>query len=192
MPAKTSRAVRFARALFVVTLAVAAAPASAAAAPCPEPPTTQPFASVGDANHYFLAPGGDFEGDLEWQTTGSARQAWGHEPLAIAGSTALVLPPGASATSPEVCVSALHPHLRFGARAGGGVLRVEALAPDGEAVTLARLSAGSYAEWTLTPPVALAGTLGLSGEDARFVRLRLVAEEGRWLADGIYVDPFRR
>jgi hypothetical protein len=84
---------------------LALAPAAAQASPCSgEPPSSQVFSAYdGDPDFYFLAPGGDF---------GSAAPAWTLDHAFTYGS-ALVLPPGSSATSPPVCVGKGYPHGRM-------------------------------------------------------------------------------
>ena len=108
--------------LAVLALAMSASSASAgvlvASAPdCTPKPTTQPFRPWGDSTPYNLAPGGSFEGGAgSWSLTGGASLVTGNEPWKVAGAThsrSLRLPPGATATSPVICVGLEHPTLRF-------------------------------------------------------------------------------
>ena len=100
-------------ALVAVISLFAAAPAMAA--DCPnQAPSRTPFADWGDGGSYFLAPGGDFEAGNGWTLAGGASLAAGESPAAEGSS--LVLPPGASATSPPICVGDDYKHGRmFGA-----------------------------------------------------------------------------
>src|SRR3954451_3353857 len=103
---------------------------SAQAATCAGEGThSQRFADWGDDGDYLLAPGADFD---------SATPAWTPQPGAAAvadatAATALSLPPGASATSPPMCVAAGYTHVRMlGAatgplRAFGSLVKVDVL-----------------------------------------------------------------
>jgi hypothetical protein len=120
---------RLHRAVFAAVVATAALAAGAptanagvlvASAPdCSAKPTSKPFAPWGDQADYTLAPGGSFEaGKAPWQLSG-ASIVTGNEPWKVSGagdSRSLRLPPGASATSPVMCVGLEHPTLRLFAR----------------------------------------------------------------------------
>src|SRR3954463_6469382 len=99
------RAVRGAR---IALLGVPAAPALmalpgtasagvlvASAPSCDNGVNEQPFAQWGDDNHYFLAPGGNFEGALDGWDLNRARVAADQEPWQVHGdngSKALTIP----------------------------------------------------------------------------------------------------
>lgn len=90
---------------------------------CPGLTYTQPFSQWGDSNSYFLATGGSFEGANSWKLTGGAQVVGGNEPFYLnseSDSHSLVLPPGSSATTPAMCLSALSPHLRLVGLASDG------------------------------------------------------------------------
>lgn len=91
-------------ALGVIALAPAAAEAS-----CPgEPPSSQVFSAYdGDADYYFLAPGGDFSSPVTWTLDGGASV------VSYGGDPVLALPYGASALSPPICVRQGYPHGRM-------------------------------------------------------------------------------
>jgi hypothetical protein len=102
---------------------------SAQAATCAGEGThSQRFANWGDDGDYFLAPGGDFE---------SSSAGWTLQRGATVGDAALgaalSLPPGASATSPAICVAPGYTHGRmFGAATGpwrllGSIVKVDVL-----------------------------------------------------------------
>ena len=97
---------------------------SAQAATCAGEGThSQRFADWGDDGDYFLAPGGDFE---------SSSPAWTLQRGATVGDAAsgtgaaLSLPPGASATSPPICVAPGYTHGRMFGAATGSAARVSA------------------------------------------------------------------
>jgi hypothetical protein len=112
----------------VAVLAIAglvAGPSAAQAArldgSCPdEPAASQPFLAWGDDDTYFLAPSGDFEsGAPGWTLDGGA--ALVDSPGGT--GTALSLPPGATATSPPICVTRNHVSARLFGQAFEGPRR---------------------------------------------------------------------
>jgi hypothetical protein len=116
------KAVALATALAAV---LAAAPAAHAAQPigtCPdEPASSQPFLAYdGDDGTYFPAPSGDFEsGAPGWQFDDGA--ALVDSPAGT--GTSVSIPPGASATSPLICVSRAHVSARLYGQAFDGPRR---------------------------------------------------------------------
>lgn len=72
---------------------------------CEAPDLFNPLVAFKDARDYFIAPAGDFENPSlpGWKLTGGA--------AATAGS--LSLPPGSTATTPEMCVDLNYPTFRF-------------------------------------------------------------------------------
>jgi hypothetical protein len=189
----TKTKARIIRAGIAAAVALAVFPA-AASAKCDTVATSKVFAPLGDTNDYFLAPGGDFEGQLQWTTSGSVVQRWTHPALPVAGSTGLVMGAGGSATSPKICADELRPTLRFGAWAqkGLGSLKVEAIEDDGTVVLLGRLFGAGFGQGGATPHVSFGKLLGVTFDDAKYVRLRLTVEAGLWVADAVYVDPYMR
>jgi len=188
---------RLVRTTLACVLAAAALPAVAAAEDCAPQPSSQPFAPLGDHGTYFLAPGGDFEGETtSWQTAGAADLVPANKPVELAGPQALALGQGASATSPAICVDDLREHLRFGAAARDDDDRLLVDAVDlttGTTTRLATIDGDDFEDgWNLTDEVRLADPLGVVRDAPHDVRLRLTAQRGRWLVDGVYVDPFIR
>jgi len=188
---------RLVRTTLAGLLAAAALPAVAAAEDCPPQPSSQPFVQLGDDGSYFLAPGGDFEGETTpWETAGATGLVPADKPVALAGPQALALGEGASATSPAICVDDLREHLRFGAVASDDDDRLLVEAVDltaGTTTRLATIDGEDFADgWNLTGEVRLADPLGVVADAPHEVRLRLTAERGGWLVDGIYVDPLVR
>lgn len=184
---------RIVRAGIAAAVALAVFPAAASAS-CDTVATSKVFASLGDTNDYFLAPGGDFEGPLTWATSGPVVQRWTHPALPQAGSTGLVIGAGGSATSPAICADQLRPALRFGAWAyqGVGSLKVEAIEDNGKVVLLGRLAGGDFLSGGATGLVSFGTLLGLDLDGSKQVRLRLTVESGTWVADAVYIDPYQR
>ena len=189
----------------VVSLAAMAPSASAgllvASAPdCTPKPTTQPFTPWGDRTPYNLAPGGSFEGGAgSWSLSGGASLVTGNEPWKVAGSThsrSLRLPPGATATSPVVCVGLEHPTLRFFAKNNRALLStmtVEVIVETSlglkAAVPIGVLLPNG--QWKPSPKLLVVANLLplLPGEHTPVqFRVRSVGL-GTWSVDDFYIDP---
>jgi hypothetical protein len=86
-------------------------------ATCSAPQLSNPLLAFKDRRDYFVAPGGDFEDpQLDgWQLEGGATVTGGGSTQAVLGTQqlSLALPPGSSATSPEMCVDLNYPTFRF-------------------------------------------------------------------------------
>ena len=85
---------------------------------CKAPNVFNPLLAFKDRRDYFVAPAGDFEDPSlpGWQLTGGARVSGGGSAHAVIGNeqaNSLSLPPGSSATSPEMCVDLNYPVFRF-------------------------------------------------------------------------------
>jgi hypothetical protein len=194
----------FAAVVATAALAVGAPTANAgllvASAPdCGPKPTSKPFAPWGDQGDYTLAPGGSFEaGKPAWQLSG-ASIVTGNEPWKVndAGdSRSLRLPPGASATSPVMCVGLEHPTLRLFARNNKALLStltvevifetslgLKAAAPVG-----VLLPSG---QWKPSPRfLVVANLLPLLPGNYTPVQFRVRSVGlGTWYVDDFYVDP---
>jgi hypothetical protein len=156
---------------------------------CEARDVVSPFKRWHDGREYTL--GADFEDDLtDWTLDGGARAADGNERFDVGDeqdSGLLVLPAGAAATSPPICVS---DHAAFGRMftraAKGGRLRVEVLAVEGDATRrVATLKARKRA-WRLSRRLALTAP-GDAGAASQVV-LRFTALKGTWRVDDLYVD----
>jgi hypothetical protein len=91
---------------------------TAGEATCSAPELFNPLTAFKDGRDYFVAPAGDFEDPAlpGWQLEGGAGLADGGSTHAVTGgaqSFSLSLPPGGSATSPEMCVDLNYPTFRF-------------------------------------------------------------------------------
>ena len=91
---------------------------AASEATCVAPELFNPLTAFKDERDYFVAPAGDFEDPTlpGWQLEGGAGLTNGGSAHGVLGGTqafSLALPPGSSATSPEMCVDLNYPSLRF-------------------------------------------------------------------------------
>jgi hypothetical protein len=196
--------------LFLLGLGLVAASITAATATagtlrdsaqsCSSQVLEQPFKRWLDPARYFLVPGGSFEDGVPgWQLNG-ASPADGNESFSVRGGgvASLSIPPGASATTPAVCATLLHPDLRFFVRNTGfalGLLRVDVLVdtPLG-VVTLPVGVVPAGRAWTPTLPVPfLVNALALVGKDGTTaVAFRFTSMlGGSFQIDDVYVDPYR-
>jgi hypothetical protein len=196
-PRKTRRAVAGVIA-GLAAMGALAAPASAAEAPvvCPDEHLMQPYVLYLDTGWYFIAPGGHFEGaSTPWETAGGAALQARARINDYGGAQVMRLPAGGSATSPPVCIDVTRPHMRLDVRAHALLsrLRVDAVREDGSVVPLRTMTATTDAlAWGVSPKVPLTGPLGIAGDDAEYVRLRVTAVSGTWAVDDVAVDPYKR
>ncbi len=88
---------------------------AAGQATCTAPQLFNPLTAFKDRRDYFVAPAGDFEDPTlpGWQLTGGAGVTSGNSTHAVTGAKSLSLPPGSSATTPEMCVDLTYPTFRF-------------------------------------------------------------------------------
>jgi len=191
--------------LAALTLALSAPSASAgilvkSAPDCSPKPASQVFARWGDSSQYNLAPGGSFEaGAAAWSLSGKASIVSGNEPWKVAGAghtRSLKLPPGASATSPTICVGLEHPTIRFFAKNNSALLStlsVEVITETSLGLTVpvpvgVVLPSG---QWKPGPKfLVVANLLPLLPGEHTPVRFRVTSiGTGTWSVDDFYVDP---
>ena len=173
-------------------------------ATCLAPLIEQPFLSFDDERDYVLAPGGSFEDSslAGWSLEGGAGVVAGNEPFNLRGlsdDNSLVLPAGASATSPTMCVDLNWPTLRFVANQTGekdAELKVEVLYPEADAKHATWHGAKKFKAkrrdgWRLTEDVKLSPDRGGKFAGGRPVALRFTntSDQGSWQIDNVYVDP---
>ncbi|CAA9496474.1 MAG: hypothetical protein AVDCRST_MAG38-2954 [uncultured Solirubrobacteraceae bacterium] len=177
-----------------VSVGLAMAMPATAAATCAPEATSQPFAALGDENHYFLAPGGDFEGGLSWTAWGNPTIVDGIGNGIDSGTRAVRLPQNAAITSPAICFDVDRPHIRLMARSltANGTLRVDAIDASGEKNPLAKLDGANHQAWAASPFVNLDPRLELAATPSQLAKLRIIALTGHWLVDAVYVDPYTR
>jgi hypothetical protein len=194
----------FAAVLATAALAVGAPTANAgllvASAPdCSPKPTSKPFAPWGDQADYTLAPGGSFEsGKPPWQLSGASIVS-GNEPWKVNGagdSRSLRLPPGASATSPVMCVGLEHPTLRLFARNNSALLSTLSVEVIFETSLGLKASAPvgvllPGGQWKPSPRLlVVANLLPLLPGNYTPVQFRVRSVGlGTWWVDDFYVDP---
>jgi hypothetical protein len=174
---------------------------------CADPQIEQPFLSFEDARDYVLAPGGSFEDPslTGWSLELGAGLGEGNEPFNLRGAEdgqSLVLPPGASATSPTMCVDLNWPTMRFVAFQEGekdAELDVEVVYPEVEGKgakwhKTTSLKAKRSDNWHATKDIKVHPDRGGKDPGARKVALRFTndSDRGTWRIDNVYVDPFRR
>jgi hypothetical protein len=169
-----------------------AAQAGGLTADCDGQVLEQPFLPWADPAQYVLAPDGGFAGGADgWQ---------GGEVIAerspLSGDGALRIGSDAIASSPAMCVTLVHPTLRFLARNAGdptGTLGVEVLFEDlaGRVQSLPIGVVVSGESWAPTTPMPLvANLLALLPGGQTPVAFRFTAKGGDWRIDDVYVDPY--
>jgi len=196
-------------ALLSVMATVAAgmlAPLSQAATGCGTRTVTTPFTRFGDANSYFLAPNGGFEGGTTgWTLSGGAAVASGNESYYLRSTSdrySLSLPTGAVATSSFVCITKDDPSVRFMARATGSnvSLNVSATIRNSagtvQSVYLGQLSSGSFASWSPSSIYSYAVNLNMpwmlvNGAAEISFTFSSQGYAGSWQIDDVYIDPFK-
>jgi hypothetical protein len=191
--------IRFTRVAGLATLVstvalVAGTPAHASLinlSTCNNSSLTQPFMPWADPSLYELAPGGD--GSLSgWSLQGGAQQVGGGETRNVSGTAfnSLSLTAGSVATSPQTCVDAAYPDLRFFDVAGtpGSSAAVSVLY-DGVSIPVGIIAPGSSWEPTLPMPTLSAVPGLLSGGTAN-VQLQFTGLTGTVEVDDVYVDPW--
>jgi hypothetical protein len=179
-------------------IAAPIASSSPAALFCPGQTTVHPFAPWGDSASYVMVPNGSLETTAGWTLTGGAALSTGNETFKVnsaSDSHSLSLPTGSSATSPGLCVTLLHPTLRFFATNTGSsksTLKVEASTTVlGLRLTLPIGSLTSGATWQPTPVLLFLENLLAPVSGQVSFRFTPVGAGGNWRIDDVYVDPFK-
>jgi len=156
---------------------------------------TQPFKAVdGDRNSYYAFANNGFEsGSTGWALSGGAYVGFGNEPWYVGGfgARSLVLPQGASATSPAFCINLLDPSVRMFAKGpNGGDLKIQVifhgLTGNITGILNNRDEIGSGA-WDATDPCS--SLLGLPLLTA-YAQIKVTAASGSFQVDDAYVDPW--
>jgi hypothetical protein len=172
--------------------------ASAAVGACDGQTFEQPFLRWLDPASYVLVGNGSLESTGGWTLSGGARLVSGNEPWKVHAPTdshSLSLPSGSSATTPALCVTLLHPDLRFFLVNSGSVLatlKVEAITNVlGVRLTtpIGLLVAG--ASWQPTIPLPFLQNLLTAAQGTVQFRFTPVGSGSGWRIDDVYVDPFK-
>src|SRR2546423_8486625 len=185
----------------LIVLAVAGSTRAAAdlinSGTCPATTLSHPFAAWGDSSSYEAAPGGSFEGSLAgWTLAGGATRTTGSEPYGVTGAigqSSLLLPAGASAQSPPVCVDASHPTFRFFARNNSllASVAVQVVYPTLLGPVALPLGAATLSPtWRPTLQMLTGSLVGalLNGGTTQ-LSLRFTALLGGSQIDDVFVDP---
>lgn len=156
------------------------------------------FSPWGDQNDYELAPDGGFEeGGVGWTLSGGAKVVQANEDRFLHGAgdhSAVLLPYGASATSPPICVDETTPSFRVMTRnigEKGAKLRVTISYVVAGGTKVQQTDAPPADKgWAASPPLQLQ----TEGEAERVARITFTSYERKaeYLVDDLYVDPFAR
>ncbi len=192
------RSVRIFGAAAFSTIAIAAALPAVAAAACPASSLSQPFALLGDRNHYSLVQGGTFEGGtLGWTLSNAAVVSSLGNPLG--GFHALEIHSSGSVVSPGFCVNEEDPTFRFLFHQVGGQGKLNVgLRWTNQSGQTQEASVGSVESgmlWKLSPAMVLANNLPLSASEGTLTPVRLVFSTplgSEYLIDDVYIDPYAR
>jgi hypothetical protein len=166
-----------------------------------------PFAPWGDDGQYFLISGGDFEGDLsDWTLNDGAATVSGNESYQLGSpsdSQSLLLPNGASVTTPTICVTAQSPDLRLAVLNTGAKdakLEVDLNFTDdkGNPRTQKLKDLRGGPSWKLTDSLKFLGPVNsiLKRNGQTTVSFTFVAsakkdsQDSSWQIDDLYVDPY--
>jgi hypothetical protein len=199
LPRKLSRFQRLLTSAGIGLLVAVASPAAAGAAVNCEAengPTTQAFAQFGDYADYFLARGGDFEGSITWARSNTPTLVTTDDPFDLAGGAqALHLGSGDAVTSPKLCVTPEHPHLRFVAKSSGSgqldvTVRVYNSSGKVTDSSSGSVSPSDHKVWAPSDPVLLKAD-GLRDGETGHVSITF-RSQGSWLIDDVLIDPYRR
>jgi hypothetical protein len=165
---------------------------------CPGQSLSHPFQRWLDPASYTLLQNGSLEKATGWSLTGGARLVAGNESFSVNSTNdrmSLSLPAGSSATSSPMCITLLHPTLRFFVLNSGAptsVLTVSAI------VNLAGLRlplpvglvlGGSSWQPTLPLPFLTNLLAPLSGTVS--FRFAPLGPGGGWRIDDVYLDPYK-
>lgn len=184
-----------------IPAAASAGPLVADAPDCDAQSLSQPFLPWADVASYTLDPGGSFEnGTSPWALSGGAAVVNGNESFNVTEANdhkSLALPAGSSAVSRSLCVGIEHPDIRFFARSGSALNRVnvEVLFEDGignaQSAPIGAITAGS--DWAPTAPLPIVvNLLPLLPGNHTAVAFRFTAASGSVQIDDVYVDPYAR
>lgn len=171
-------------------------PAEPAVSPCAPRLFSEVFAAFRDHKLYTPAPDGDFEaGAAEWTLSEGAVVADESSSILLGealGAKSVELAPGASVTSPAICVERGFPSFRFATRAvegKGARVRVDVIYRNGRKIKKSGpVKAG--ADWRVTRKVSLAqGRFRIKRGQSAEVQLKFTASRGTVRIDDVYVDP---
>jgi hypothetical protein len=183
--------------MIATAASVGASTASAGLTTCAQS-AEYPFAPWGDLSPYTLAPNGDLsKGSTGWSLAGA--RIVGENNSLRAGVNSVLIPAGASATSPAACVKLADPASRFFLRrvSGTGKLRVDITYKSLLGLVTLTGNLGyvtADGNWQPSPKYGhvlhnVLGTLGLNSGLSASIRFKFTAIGGNYLVDDLYVDP---
>jgi hypothetical protein len=156
--------------------------------------TSYPFAQFGDRAPYYGFSNNHFElGSTGWSLAGGAYVGSGNEPWYVNGygSRSLVLPEGASATSPGFCINLLDPAIRmFVKGSNGGDLRIQVLFRGLTGNLTGIVNIGSDQGTGAWEPSERINSLLALPLLTAYAQIRVTAADGRWQVDDVFVDPY--
>jgi len=194
VPRRLSRTKRLLMTTGAVVAVAGVLPGAASAAECAAVPTSKAFAQFGDANDYFLAPGGAF--DSIWsEKSGTPNLVANENPFNLGGGvTSLRMTGKEAVTSAQFCVDRTMPHLRFVAlHDDDGQLDVEVKIYENGRVmdsSSGSIAPSDHRSWAPTRTVDLK-TGGMAEGESRTATVRL-RSQGEWYVDDLFIDPYRR
>ncbi len=199
-------------AMLVLAALVGAVGADIASAKAPVPTCTvpsadaQPFLPWHDNGSYFAAPAGTFEtkqGLPGWSTSGSVDLANGNEKWYVHSrndSSSLRIAPGASATSPPICVTINTPVMRFFSKSSGSSSRLNVSLNYTDKYGNARTaSLGTFnpgADWSLSQQILflnyIAPVVGGQGQTSVSFTFSVPSSSSTGSQiDDFYIDPVK-
>jgi len=155
------------------------------------------FAPWGDQNQFYFTSNGGFEsGASGWTLDGGAAVVSGNESFSVHGKSdghSLLIPSGASATSPALCFGLLYPGVRFFATSPSGpaTIHLQVIA-TGLLGALSVLDGGTVNVGTTWAPTPVFSTLFSQLNvpvGTKTIQLRIIST-GNVQVDDIYIDPF--
>lgn len=161
---------------------------------CPDA-TSKVFAPFADYANYASVPNGGFESGAQgWALSGGASVTTGNEPFFLRNSTdryALVLPQGATATTPQMCIGLFSSKMRFVSSGDEGTrLKVQVIYRGLFSSVLGIFDSGTVngrGSWQPSPEIAMLG--GLLPLLTQSVQFRFVSVDGATQLDDAYLDP---
>ena len=175
-------------------------PLTAASLPCSQQVPVRPFVAWGDFADYTPLAGGSFEQPLtRWKLENTAKVVAGQTPFAT-GAKVLQMPKGSKVSTAAVCITQLHPTIRFYARSKGSLgsrLRVEVRYEDlgGSVNTLTIGWLRPSASWSPTVIVPISANVRAAVAQSKTAavafQFSVEGDNGEWYVDDIYVDPWK-
>ncbi len=159
---------------------------------------SRPFLRWLDPANYVLLQNGSLENANGWSLSGGARLVAGNESLSVNSNrdrTSLSLPARSSATSPPMCITLLHPTLRFFAVNSGAptsVLEVDAVVKlAGIRLTLPVGLLLAESDWQPTLPLPFLTNLLAPVSSTVSFRFTPLGNSSGWHIDDVYLDPYK-